>query len=71
MLAPEHVYAGYRLGWLEESLDRGLQDFSRQRFADALVLRFQFETFPTEFRWPDDDRATLPRMFESRSHFAF
>ncbi len=67
VLAPHHVYAGYRLAWLEESLDGGLQDFARQGFSGSLILRFQFETFPADFRWPDEDTARLRQMFASRS----
>lgn len=71
VLAPESVYAGYRLAWLGEALDRGLQEFSQRRFAPTLLMRFCFEVFPSEFRWPDADRARLRHMFTARQPCRF
>jgi len=66
VLAPVEVYACYNFAWLAESLDRGLKEFSRQKFAGGLNLRFQFEAFPPGFRWPEH-RPRLAEMLAARS----
>jgi len=70
MLGPTEVYAGYSLAWLGESLDRVLREFSREKFAGGLTLRFRFEAFPEGFRWPED-RPRLNEMLATRSRYTF
>jgi hypothetical protein len=71
VLAPREVYAGYRLKWLEMSLQAGFQQFSRRRFTGALEMNFLFEAFPDDFRWPGTPVYELPKVLERRTPVAW
>ena len=66
VLAPVEVYAGFELQWLEDSIDRGIQEFTRERFGDGLRMSFAAESFPEAFRWPGLECADLLKMLNSR-----
>jgi hypothetical protein len=66
VLAPREVYAGYRLEWLQKSLDAGFKQFSRRRFTGALEMSFRFESFPPDFQWPGTSAYELPKFLERR-----
>jgi hypothetical protein len=68
VLAPREVYAGYRLKWLETSLDAGLQQFSRRRFTE---MSFRFESFADDFHWPGTPAYELPKFLERRTTVAW
>lgn len=70
VLATAEVYAGCRLDWLAEELNRGLAEFSARRFGDELTLSFGFEAFPADFRWPEH-RTGLRRTLEMRAPCRF
>ncbi|MBL0158265.1 MAG: hypothetical protein IPP47_14350 [Bryobacterales bacterium] len=65
VLAPVEVYAGYSLRWLGLSLDSGFQQFCRRWFAE-LEMRFAFESFQEDFRWPGTEHYKLPEILERR-----
>lgn len=69
VLAPQSVYSNYRLGWLAQTLDQGLQQFSKKKFSGALDMRFQFEVFPPEFVWPGAPVSSIPDMLTPRSGY--
>jgi hypothetical protein len=71
VLAPREVYAGYRLKWLETSLDVGFKQFSRRQFPDVLEMSFCFEAFPDDFRWPGTPPYQLPKFLERRTPVAW
>jgi len=71
VLAPREVYAGYRLKWLETSLDAGFQQFSRRRFTGALEMNFRFESFADDFQWPGTPEDRLPEFLERRTPTAW
>lgn len=71
VLAPCEVYAGYRLNWLEMSLNAGFRQFSRRRFTGALEMNFLFESFPDDFQWPGTLAYELPKFLERRTPVAW
>ena len=70
VLATEDVYAGYDLGWLADSLDEALREFSRRKFGDGLTLQFRFEAFPRSFHWPEH-KLQMRQMLAARSRYTF
>ena len=48
VLAPAGYYEGYQLGWLENSLAKGLAQLSG---STEFGLSFKFRTFPKNFEW--------------------
>lgn len=42
----------FHIVWLGEALNAGLRKFSQDIFAGNLEIRFAFESFPAEFKWP-------------------
>jgi len=70
VLATDDVYAGYSLGWLADSLDEALREFTRQKFGDELTMQFRFEAFPRSFRWPEQ-RPQLRQMLAKRGRCTF
>ena len=65
VLGPVEVYARYSLGWLGLSLASGFQQFCRRRFT-GFEMRFLFESFPADFRWPGTEDFRLPELLERR-----
>ena len=66
VLAPSRYYTRnraaqpYRLQWLEESLNEGLEQFVDERTRSSLRMDFQFEAFPSNFTWPSTNGAHDP-----------
>jgi hypothetical protein len=68
VLGPRDTFKQYALGWLETALENGVRSFARE-YVFGLTLRFVFETFPPEFRWPDCSDADLRLWLDNRAPF--
>lgn len=69
VLGPRSVYSSYRLDWVADAIDHGILAFSKERFGTSLELRFGFESFPPEFKWPGTYARELPRMLDRRAPY--
>lgn len=64
VLAPANYYAGLKLSWFEDGLNRGLKSLGRQY--GNCDLSFAYQAFPSWFSWPGTDSAKVIKALEQR-----